>query len=180
MKNQKIAIFITIAAILGVIVFFNFFFKGFSFTDFKRPNGNQSESISQLDRRLEFTDLDGKIHRLDEFGKKPILISFFATWCAPCIREIPEFDSLFLDYGNSLTVIGISVDQNRLAVPMFVKDQQIRYPVGFGSDRLFEKFGTVSAIPAIYLFDKNGKLVDHWVGYNPDKIKAIPKLLGLQ
>ena len=115
-------------------------------------------------------NLKGKKATLKKHKGKVILLDFWATWCEPCVKGIPELKKLHeeLGKGEKFTIVGISVDVGKDArkkVQKFVKKQKISYPIlrdaKKGQASLALK---VKAIPAMFLIDQKGQIVAQWVG----------------
>lgn len=97
---------------------------------------------------------------------KVVLINFFATWCPPCRKEIPDLISLANQYkGKDVTIISISVDENgEEAVKPFAEQVGFNYPVYLTTQELTATYN-IDAIPQTFLYDKNGKLITNLRGY---------------
>jgi thiol-disulfide isomerase/thioredoxin len=112
-----------------------------------------------------FKDLQGHEQRLQDYRGKWVLVNFWATWCPPCLEEIPNLISLHEAHKNSdLVVIGVALDSTRESVVEFVAKKKINYPIVFGNYELAEQVGEVEALPTSYLFDPTGKLVSYQQG----------------
>ncbi len=98
-----------------------------------------------------------------------VLVNFWATWCGPCRRELPELERLYREYsGRGFTVIGISVDRaSSSAIAGFVKGMGISFPVVKGDSSVARSYGGVSAIPASFLIGPDGEIVRKVRGYIP-------------
>jgi peroxiredoxin len=107
-------------------------------------------------------DINGLPIRLDAFRGKYVLIDFWATWCSPCVAELPRLQAAYRLYGGSgLEIIGVSLDENKTAVTDFVKVRKLPWRQlhnATSSADLVESFG-VSSIPATYLVDPQGTIV---------------------
>jgi len=99
-----------------------------------------------------------------------VLLDFWATWCVPCRKSMPELQALHDKFGSrGLSVIGISIDENGLAkVKKFVAARKITYSIAVDSDRnpAWDAF-RVKAIPAAYLMNREGQIVAQWTGAAP-------------
>ena len=99
-------------------------------------------------------DINGHPIRLDAFRGKYVLIDFWATWCSPCVAELPRLQAAYRLYGGTgLEIIGVSLDENKTAVTDFVKVRNLPWRQlhnATSSADLVESFG-VSSIPATYL-----------------------------
>ncbi len=107
-------------------------------------------------------DLNGRTVRLDAYRGKYVIIDFWATWCAPCIGELPRLQAAYTKYKDSgLGIISVSLDETKTAVADFVKTRNLPWPQihnGSASADLVEAFGVVS-IPAAYLVDPEGTII---------------------
>ncbi|HXR39515.1 MAG TPA: TlpA disulfide reductase family protein [Terracidiphilus sp.] len=107
----------------------------------------------------EFTrrDLSGKRVGLGRLRGKVVLLNFWATWCAPCLVEMPAFVEWQRQYGpQGLSVIGISMDDDRTPVRKLAAKLKLNYPVAMGDEDLGELYGGVLGLPLTYLIDRDG------------------------
>ncbi len=114
--------------------------------------------------------VDGKIVKLSDFRGKVVILDFWATWCGPCKRGIPDLIALKKEFGNKgVEIIGISVDQGNYIeqVNPFVKDMKINYPVVYADSKVASNYGGVESIPTTFVIDKKGNIVSSYVGLNP-------------
>ncbi|MFU8877681.1 MAG: TlpA family protein disulfide reductase, partial [Wenzhouxiangellaceae bacterium] len=148
-----------VAAIVGVAA-------GFTLTWLTRPDqGTQFTRpvpvIEVGQRRPEFVHagLDGALWRASDFDGAPLLVNFWATWCQPCIREMPMLDTLHASAPQGLRVIGIAIDEARLVGP-FVERLGIDYPILIGTDDVHEtrnRYGNPAGLlPYSVLVDGQG------------------------
>lgn len=99
--------------------------------------------------------IDGRTVRLSELKGKKVVLNFWATWCGPCIEEIPEFVRLYKEIPRSdLEIIGIS-DETEETLKPFVAENKITYPVASAQD-LPAPFSQVEGIPTSFFIDRNG------------------------
>jgi thiol-disulfide isomerase/thioredoxin len=113
------------------------------------------------------THLDGRPFDPAALTGKVVLVDFWATWCGPCVAEIPNVREQYEKYhARGFEVIGISLDQDREALVKFVKDQKIPWPILFeqstGADwqhPLATYYG-ISGIPTVILIGRDGKVID--------------------
>lgn len=106
---------------------------------------------------------------LAEYRGKPLLINFWARWCAPCRAEIPELVELRAAYAKrGLNVIGIGVEENGEAIADFLKAYEVNYPVGLGKEKalwLMQALGNSrSALPFTLAIDRRGEIVMRKLG----------------
>jgi len=111
---------------------------------------------------------------------KVVIVNFFATWCPPCRKEIPELINLTNKYKDkNLTIIGISVDENgEEAVAPFASKIGINYPLFLTTYELNATLG-IDAVPQTFIYDKTGKLITNLKGFVEEKdlSSMIEKLL---
>ena len=106
-------------------------------------------------------DASGKEYSLAQLseGKKYILIDFWASWCAPCRREIPNLKNLYAKYGSKgFQIISISRDKNAEDWKKAIEDEQLTWP-NFLDESDIAKLYKVRAIPTMYLVDADGRIV---------------------
>ncbi|OGQ98654.1 MAG: hypothetical protein A2505_10135 [Deltaproteobacteria bacterium RIFOXYD12_FULL_55_16] len=110
---------------------------------------------------------DGALVKSSSYQGQVILINFFATWCPPCRKEIPDFIKLQKEYGaRGFTVIGISTDQGGAAqVEKFAQKMEINYPVLLSEAKTPEAFGGIIGIPTSFLVNREGNVVKRYDGY---------------
>jgi peroxiredoxin len=103
---------------------------------------------------------------LSEYKGRVVLINFFATNCAPCRVEIPDFVRLQDKYGSKgFAVIGISVDQNEKRIlPGFVQALRINYPILLATSKVIKDYGNIYALPASFLIDRDHRILKHYTG----------------
>jgi peroxiredoxin len=111
-------------------------------------------------------DTQGNIHNLADYRGKWVLVNFWATWCTPCMEELPELSALHSARKDSdLVVIGIAMEYPSTQVVMdFLKTHPLPYPVVLGNYQIAKQIGQVHALPTAYLFDQTGKLVSSQAG----------------
>ncbi len=108
---------------------------------------------------------DGKTVSLKDYKGKIVILDFWATWCGPCRKGIPDLISLQDRYKNDLRVIGISLDTStKDDVIPFAKKMNINYPVVYGNDNITSDYGGIEAIPTTIVIDQNGEIVAKYVG----------------
>jgi thiol-disulfide isomerase/thioredoxin len=124
-------------------------------------------SMSSLSRAAEFTltDTTGKTHKLSQYKGKWVLVNFWATWCPPCLDEIPDLIELHENKNNNLVVLGIALDyRNSKQVTDFADSLLVSYPIILGNPKIAGQIGPVNGLPTTYLYNPLGKLVAHQVG----------------
>lgn len=113
-------------------------------------------------------DIDGVTQSVSRWQGNVLVVNFWATWCAPCREEIPEFIEMQDQFGDrGLTFIGIAIDQKEKVVP-YSKELGINYPVlvgGMGAMSYAVAAGNLmSIVPYTVVFNRQGEIVDTFVG----------------
>jgi len=116
------------------------------------------------------------------FSGKTLLITFFATWCPPCMQEVPTLIELQQQFSkDNFSVIGMSVDQGGAdVVAKLVNKRSINYPVLMADEVTARNFGGVVGIPTSFLVNKEGNVVKKYPGYIPHAIleQDIKKIMN--
>jgi thiol-disulfide isomerase/thioredoxin len=112
---------------------------------------------------LKFTALDGTEVDLAKMRGKVVLIDFWATWCGPCVKEIPNVVEAYEElHPKGFEVIGISLDQDKAKLEAFIKEKGMAWPQYFDGkgwqNEISSRFG-IQSIPAMWLVNKKGILV---------------------
>jgi len=115
---------------------------------------------------FELHDLSGDVHRLSDYrGDQWVVVNYWATWCAPCRKEIPDLSKLH-DARDDVTVLGLAYED--ITVDMF-EEFLVQYPASYpillvDTFNPPEAFGAPRALPTTYLINPEGRLVETWLG----------------
>jgi peroxiredoxin/YHS domain-containing protein len=124
-------------------------------------------------------DLTGGSISNESLHGKVVLLDFWATWCAPCRKSMPELQALHHKYAaRGFTVVGVSIDEGGPGkVKKYVASKRITYPIAMDSDKdpAWDAF-RVKAVPAAYLLDRQGRIVAQWTG-SPADTRALESKL---
>src|SRR5208282_725914 len=120
--------------------------------------------LEEDDRKREhpqFTlqDLSGKTWTFAELRGKVVLVNFWATWCPPCRKEMPDLETLYERFSSKgLVVLGVS-DEEAAKVEPFIRERKISFPVLLDPGRKVNEMFVVEGIPKSFVYDREGKLV---------------------
>jgi peroxiredoxin len=115
-----------------------------------------------------FADADGRPQPMKQWQGRLIVLNFWATWCAPCVEEMPELQKVERDYASrGVAVVGLGID-NPAAIRRFKEEQGIALPLlvaGAGGSEIARQFGNPSgALPYTVLIDRDGRIVQARLG----------------
>jgi peroxiredoxin len=124
------------------------------FDFFKRPLQWQGRFAPDFEVKL----LNGEKFKLsDNIGKKIIILNFFATWCGPCKEEIPELNRFYEKHKEEpFILIGINDDEREDKVRDFIKEYDVRFPIGIDKDSKIQKMYTVTGFPTTIFIGADG------------------------
>jgi len=127
-------------------------------------------------------DTQGKVVKLSDFKGKVVVIDFWATWCPPCRKEIPDFIDLYSKYKDKgFVMLGLSVDEGGLSdVIPFIKKNKINYTILMATNTDVPKaYGGIRGIPTTFVVDRRGIIREQFVGFRPKSTfeSVITKLL---
>ena len=125
---------------------------------------------------FKLTSLDGKEVSVSDYKGKVVLVNFWATWCPPCLAEMPDLNKLYVDYKDKgLQILGLTVSSRAKDIPKKVKQSGVTYPILLEAEPVAAKFGGFGAIPQTFIIDKQGKIVHSITGAR--SYKAFEKLI---
>ena len=118
-----------------------------------------ADHIAETDFLLE--DLSGTPHQLSKYRGKWVIVNYWATWCSPCLEEVPELVALYDDRkGQDVVVLGVVFDYPSVeAVKRYVDDMLMSYPIVLGNASVIQQIGSADVLPTTYLYSPQGKLL---------------------
>ena len=142
-----------------------------------KDNGQFRAAMAQLevdDRKRElpeFTlkDLSGKTWTFSRLRGRVVLVNFWATWCPPCRKEMPDLETLYQRFGpKGFVVLGIS-DEETAKVDPFIREHKVSFPVLLDPGRKVNEMFAVEGIPKSFVYDREGKLVSQSIDMRTQK-----------
>ena len=129
---------------------------------------------------FEVTSVDGKKTKLSDMKGKIVLIDFWATWCPPCRKGLPETQKSFDKYADKgLAVMAISAEDKATVTP-FLKENSYTFPTYIDGEGKANTAYGITGIPTIAVIDREGKLIAYMIGLrDPEEILAALKKAGL-
>ena len=127
-----------------------------------QPKANQFKSQEgYMAPRFSLRNLKGNMEGLDDHLGKVIVVNFWATWCVPCVKEMPSFENLYRRYrSQGLTLLAVSLDKgDSTKVQEFADKHKLSFPILLDTKRVAEKLYPSFSIPFTYVIDKQGRVV---------------------
>lgn len=121
----------------------------------------------QADFRL--TDLQGKTWALKELRGQVVLVDFWATWCPPCRREMPDLQSAYERFKSDGLIVLAITDEEPVKVKPFVEQNGFSYPIVLDPDKSAHRQFTIMGLPRSFVFDRDGKLVAEAIDVRTEK-----------
>jgi peroxiredoxin len=127
-----------------------------------QPKANQFKSQEgYMAPRFSLRNLKGNMEGLDDHLGKVIVVNFWATWCVPCVKEMPSFENLYRRYrSQGLTLLAVSLDKGgSTKVQEFADKHKLSFPILLDTKGVAEKLYPSFSIPFTYVIDKQGRVV---------------------
>ena len=117
---------------------------------------------------FSLTDLEGSVHTDESTKGKYLVVNFWATWCPPCLKEIPAFVEFYENNKDKVLILGLDYGQaDKKAIIDFTDTFMVSYPIILfdkNNGKQFAGFGDVFGMPTTYVYNPKGKLVDFRMG----------------
>lgn len=128
-------------------------------------SGTLSFAADKVAPDFTLTDLSGKSISLVDLKGKVVFVNFWATWCGPCLHEIPDFIEFYKENKDrGAFILGVSVDKSVNKVRNFVDENKINYPIAMVTNEIFSDYKPGRFIPTTIIIDTNGMIQEKKVG----------------
>lgn len=108
---------------------------------------------------LALPDMRDRMHQLSDYQGKVVLVSFWATWCPPCVKEMPSINRLQKKLGRQpFAILGVNVGEQKTAIEQFLKNVDVRFPVVRDEDRKTYEAWKIYVVPSNFLIDAKGAI----------------------
>ena len=144
--------------------------------DVSKSNKNTATNVTTTAPNLNLTTLDGKKVTLADIKGKPIFLNFWATWCPPCVAEMPFINELYPEYKDKVNFVMVSVDSadTKDKVVKFITDNRFTLPIYTAEQGELYKTYNVQGIPTTYIINSKGNILQkHVGGMNKAELKAL-------
>jgi len=123
--------------------------------------------------QLAFVDFDGRAGTFGEFVGKPMVVNFWASWCAPCIKEMPDFETVHQELGDQVTFIGVNVVDQVADAQRMVENTGVTYTLVRDPKRALLAWFGGTQMPTTAFVDRTGKVVAvRTKALGPDELRA--------
>ena len=112
-------------------------------------------------KNFTLTDTAGKKHVLSQYKGKWVIVNYWATWCPPCLEEVPDLVALYDSRKNKdIMLLGVVFDfESTKEVAKYVDDMLMSYPIVLGDDDVIKQIGSAEVLPTTFIYNPNGELV---------------------
>jgi len=115
--------------------------------------------------KFKLADLEGGQVALSDYAGKPLIVNFWATWCIPCIEEMPELEKFYhLKRGEGLELLMINVKESHVLVEKFIRRNNFSFTVALDEEGKATDEFQVFGLPCTFFIDKNGVILNRHMG----------------
>ena len=123
--------------------------------------------IGQAAPDFEYTLSDGTTHKLSDLHGKKVLVNFWATWCAPCLEEMPALQKSLQSYGDTVVILGVNKLEQAAVIGPFADQHQISFPlIANPTGDISDRYGAKN-IPVSYFINSDGTIGFRRIGLMP-------------
>ena len=127
--------------------------------------GGDDDSVDESDvLALSFTSEQGEVTDLSAFAGRPLVVNFFASWCAPCRAELPDFEEVHLEGRGQVQFVGVSHDIDESAWLSFIGQIDLSFPTYYQPGQEIWESLDLIGLPATVFIDREGRVVETFGG----------------
>ena len=112
----------------------------------------------------QWTALDGSPLPMEGLRGRPTVVNFWATWCPPCVGEMPDIQRMYAKYGDKVHFVIVNIDGTKPDVTAFMENHAFSFPVALDTNGSAASAYAVQAIPTSYIIDADSNVVDSHIG----------------
>ena len=147
------------------IAFFIIFLLAIIISGCKRDNENTNVNIGSYAPNFALTDLSKKTINLDDYKGKKVILNFWATWCPPCVNEMPLLQEVYNNRkGEGIEVIGINYNEDYERVKKFISEKGVVFTILIDSDLKVSMDYGVIGLPVTFFIDREGRIKEKFKG----------------
>jgi cytochrome c biogenesis protein CcmG/thiol:disulfide interchange protein DsbE len=138
------------------------------------------KAVYEKARDFEIQDIYGNKVHLSDYSGKIIILNFFATWCPPCRRELPDFNAIAIEYEKDVKVIAVNVGRESAPyVRDFAKNNNLNFTIVIDEGQISALYGPITAIPVTVIIDRDFDITKRYVGLRTREVflEDIQKML---
>lgn len=171
-KKRRLIMRTIILVVLGAALAYTFYAK-------LTKEENKVVKVGEEVPDFILTDLDGKEHRLSDYRGQGVFLNFWGTWCKPCEAEMPYINNQYnQNKDDGIQVLAVNIGETELAVTNFTKKYGLEFPILLDKKKEVMEYYGVGTLPATYLIDKEGKLVQIEIeSLTEDKIQRLMEMI---
>lgn len=166
-RTQLVAIIGLFLLLLGAgtAIFYGFGFASMT----KDASDTIGPEVGAQAPDFELERIDGGTLHLSDLRGKPVLVNFWATWCAPCVLEMPNIQKYYEKYPGQFEVVAVNADESLRSVDKFVKDIGVTFPVVLDPGLKVQALYRPRGLPTSFLIDAEGRVRTQHIGLMSEK-----------
>lgn len=155
--KHKISIFL-IAALL---------ITGFSVINLQQTRIKAAEAGTEIGNKapdFSLMNLNGQEVNLSDYRGQKVFLNFWASWCPPCRKEMPDMEKLYEEYGSEIAVLAVNIGESKSTAANFMMENNLDLPVLLDQNKRTAQNYLVRAIPTTYILDADGIIIEKTFG----------------